>query len=135
MTNEQYLYVSYFAAAVGGAGLAALTAMILAGPLRKATKAEILPYLGKLLRRAFPSWLILTALLGFISVTYFDCAHHTYAEIVADRAHLIDKTQEQVFQMTIFLAVALITYAVVLIAFLWARAQRLRARIENRAKT
>jgi len=70
MTNEQYLYVSYFAAAVGGASLATLTAMVLAGPLRKVTKAEILPQLGKLLRRAFPSWLILTALLGLQRSAY-----------------------------------------------------------------
>lgn len=131
MTNEQYLHVSYFAAAVGGVALAALTAMILARPHRHATKGQTLPQLGKLLRRAFPSWLVLTVLLGFMSVTYFDCSHNSYAEIVADRAHLVDKSQEQVFLMSMCLAIALITYAVVLVLFLWARAraQRLKTKI------
>lgn len=131
MTNEQYLYVSYFAAAVGGIGLAALTAIILAHPHRQATEGPILPKLGKLLRRVFPSWLILTVLLGFISVSYIDCAHDNYAAVVADRDHLVSKTQEQVHLMSICLAVALTTYAVVLTLFLWARAraQRFRTKI------
>ena len=134
MTNEQYLHISYFAVAVAGAGLGTLTAILLARPHREATRGQTLGQLGKLLRRIFPSWLILTVLLGFISVTYFDCSHNTYAEIVADRAHLIDKSQEQVFLMSMCLAIALITYAVVFVLFLWARARarRLRTKITGK---
>ncbi len=133
MTNEQYLYISYFAAAAGGVVLAILTAIILARPNRQATEGQILPKLGKFLRRVFPSWLILTVLLGFISVSYIDCAHENYAKVVADRDHLVDKTQEQVFLMSICLAVALMAYALVLMLFLWARAraQRYHKEMQN----
>ena len=131
MTNEQYLYISYFAAAAAGVGLAALTAIILAYPNRLATESHLLPQLGKFLRRAFPSWLVLMVLLGFMSVSYTEC--RTYTEVVADRNYLIDKTQQQLYRMSICLAVALMAYAVVSMLFLWARAraQRHHKQIEN----
>ena len=133
MTNEQFLYVSYFAAVAGGVGLAILTAIILARPNRQVTENHILPQLGKFLRRALPSWLILMVLLAFISVSYIDCAHENYAKVVADRDHLVNTTQQQVFQMSIYLSIALMSYAAVLILFLWARAraQRYHSEMKN----
>jgi cytochrome bd-type quinol oxidase subunit 2 len=126
VTNEQYLYISYVVAAAAGIGLAILTAIILARPNRQATEGKVLPKLGKFLRRAFPSWLILMVLLAFISVSYIDCEHTNYAKVVASRDHLVNKTQEQVFQMSIYLSIALMSYAIVLILFLWARARTQR---------
>lgn len=124
MTNEQFLYISYFGAAVGGIGLAVLTAIILARSARQATESHFVPQLGRFLRRALPPWLILTVLLGFISVSYMEC--RSYAEVVADRDYLIDKTQEQAYHMSLCLAIALMAYAFVLVLFLWARARAQR---------
>ncbi|MHC4186285.1 MAG: hypothetical protein ACYSR4_10180, partial [Planctomycetota bacterium] len=59
-------------------------------------------------------------LLAFMTVSYMEC--RTYEEVVADRDYLIDKTQEQLYRMSVWLAVALTTYAAVLMLFLWARA-------------
>ena len=132
MTNEQYLYISYFGAAAGGIVLAALTAIILARPHRRITEAPAPIKLGKFLRRAFPSWLLLAVLLGFISVSYMEC--RTYAEVVADRYYLVDKTQQQVYRMSICLAVALMSYTAVLILFLWARARAQRHHNEMQNK-
>lgn len=72
------------------------------------------------LRRVFPSWLVLAVLLAFMTVSYMEC--RTYEQVVADRDYLIDKTQEQLYRMSVWLAVALTIYAVVLMLFLWARA-------------
>jgi hypothetical protein len=58
-------------------------------------------------------------LLAFMTVSYMEC--RTYEEVVADRDYLIDKTQEQLYRMSVWLAVALTTYAAVLMLFLWAR--------------
>ena len=120
MTNEQYLHLSYFAAAAGGLTLVALILVILGGPNREATTGQAWSAFGKFLRRALPSWLLLAVILGFISVTYFDCNLETYDRIVADRDHLIDKSQEQTVAMSVALAAALCCYAVTLMLFMWA---------------
>ena len=122
MSNESYLIVSYFAAAGAGVVLALGTALVLGGPVRRALKAAA--PLGRLLRRALPPWLVLVVLMGFLSVTYFDCQHDTYQKIVADRAHLVNKTFEQGGGMTKYLAVALPVYGLVLGIGLWAQARR-----------
>jgi nitrate reductase gamma subunit len=125
VTNELYLYISYFAAATGGVLFAAATAALwLRRSHREATGVRASGRLGKVLRRAFPAWLVLAVLLGFTSVTYFDCGHGGYAAVVADRGHLVHKTQEQVTAMARYLAVALIAYGFVLTAVLAARARR-----------
>ncbi len=72
------------------------------------------------MRRIFPSWLILTVLLAFISVSYFDCSHKTYQEIVNDHAHLVNTTRQQVSAMLNWLAIALYFYGLLLIFFLLA---------------
>lgn len=123
MTNEMYLYVSYFAAIMLGLVLATVTWGILHGPHRETTTAAKVRKLGSLMRRIFPSWLILAVLLAFISVSYIDCDHTNYAQVVADRGHLVGKTQEQVYTMLAWLAIALFIYCSVLVLFLWARAK------------
>jgi hypothetical protein len=112
MDNERYLVVSYFAAAGIGVALALATALVLGGPIRRALAAAA--PLAQLLRRALPPWLVLAALLGFLSVTYFDCQHKTYQDIVAGRLYLVDKTFEQGSQMAVYLAAALVAYGLVL---------------------
>lgn len=121
MTNGQFLYLSYFAAAAGGIGLAVLTAIALARPNRQATEDKFLHQLGRFLRRVFPFWLILMVLLAFISVNYMEC--RSYTEVIADRDYIIDKTQQQVYRMSICLAIALMAYAVVLLLYLLACAR------------
>jgi len=126
VTNEQYLYVSYFVAAAAGITAAAVMILWLGRAHREATAGAATNVLGIVLRRAFPAWLILAVLLGFMSVTYFDCSHGSYATIVEDRQHLIHKTQEQVTAMCRYLAIALIAYGFVMMLFLWARARSVR---------
>jgi len=126
VTNEQYLYVSYFVAAGAGITAAAVMILWLGRAHREATAGAAAKRLCMVLRRAFPAWFILAVLLGFMSVTYFDCNHGSYATIVADRGHLIHKTQEQVTAMCRYLAVALVAYGFVMMLFLWARARSVR---------
>lgn len=127
MTNEHYLYVSYFAAAAAGAAGALVVALILRRPHREATAGG--GAMGTLLCRALPAWLILGVLLAFTSVSYFDCAHGDYAKIVAGRDYLVAKTQEQTVVMARVMAVGLLVYGFALVPFLWGR-----ARIGRRAK-
>jgi len=122
MDNERYLVVSYFAAAGIGVAMALATALVLGGPIRRALAAAA--PLARLLRRALPPWLVLAVLLGFLSVTYFDCQHKTYQDIVADRHHLVERTFEQGSQMAVYLAAALVAYGLALGIGLAAQARR-----------
>jgi hypothetical protein len=124
VTNEHYLYVSYFAAAAAGVAGALIVTLVLRRPHREATAGD--GALGTLLRRAFPAWLVLGVLLAFTSVSYFDCAHGKYAQIVADRDYLVAKSQEQTVAMARGMAVGLLAYGFVLVPFLWARARTAR---------
>jgi len=133
VTNVQYLHLSYFAALAGGLSVATLILAILAGPNREATTAPLLLPFGRFLRRLLPSWLLLAVALGFISVTYFDCSHETYDQIVADRGHLIDKSQEQTVSMSVALAIAVTCYAVALALFSWAGVVTHRAKSRARS--
>jgi hypothetical protein len=122
VTNEQYLIVSYFAVAGGGVALAILTALVLVGPLGRALQDAVAP-LAQILRRALPAWLILAAILGFLSVSYFDCAHKTYEDIVKDKSYLVGKNFEQGAQVCRYAAVALAAYAVALGLAIFAHAR------------
>lgn len=123
MMNETYLYTSYFATIIIGLVLATVAFVMLHRAHQEATTGAKFKKLGSLMRRVFPSWLILTVLLAFISVSYIDCNHTNYAQVVADRSHLIDKTREQVSTMLIWLTIALFAYCFALALFLWARAR------------
>jgi hypothetical protein len=122
MTNETYLIVSYFAVAGGGVALAILTALVLMGPVKRAFQGAVAP-LAQILRRVLPAWLILAALLGFLSVSYFDCTHSTYEQIVKNQPYLVEKNFEQGSQVCRYAAVGLAAYAVALGLALFAHAR------------
>ncbi len=113
MTNEQYLIVSYFSAAGGGLVCAAATALMLRGRLRRAIGAVTGP-VAKVFRRALPAWLVLLVLFAFTSVSYLDCDHSTYQDVVNDRPHMEKVTRRQASQMLRLLAVGLLSYALAL---------------------
>ena len=49
-------------------------------------------------------------ILGFTLVSYFDCSHHTYKEVVADRPHMVAVTFGQISTMCVLLALFLAIY-------------------------
>ena len=113
MTNENYLIVSYFCAAGGGVVGAVLTALVLRGSLRRAV-AGVLGPVGRVFRRMLPAWLVLMVLFAFTSVSYLDCHHKTYHNVVKDRAHMEQVTRTQASQMLNYLAVGLLAYSAAL---------------------
>ena len=130
MTNEQYLYVSYFAAVGVALGMVVVVTMILRRPHAEALGATT-SRLGPMLRRVFPPWLILAVLMGFLSVSYFDCGHGTYESIVENREYLVRKTGEQTSAMARYLAAALTGYGLVMVLALWVRARHGRNKTQD----
>ena len=122
MTNEQLLYLTYFGAAAGGVILAVCTAMLLNKPLRQALRTL---QIAKFLNLLLPVWLILTVILGFISVNYLECRE--YSSVINDRRYIIERSQDLVFRMAFALKIALFVYAVIVIPQLWAAAKSFRS--------
>ena len=131
MSTERYLYISYFAALAGGVALACGLAALLAGPLRR---AAVLRPIGTVVRRAFPVWLLLAVLLGFMSVSYIDCAHEDYADVLADGEHLVRKTQDQAVAMMRYAAIGLVVWGMVVMLLLYASARARRAKTAKARK-
>ena len=113
MTNETYLVVSYFAVAVGGVVLALMTAGLLLSPAGRAFGERLRP-VGRFFRRVLSPWLVLTVIFAFMTVSYFDCTHHTYDDVVADRDHLEAVTSSQASRMVLVLTIALSVYTIAL---------------------
>ena len=62
--------------------------------------------------------MLLPALLGFVSVSYQGCGRHTYEEIVQDRSYLVEKNQEQISSVLLYILVAVVFWNVIVILIL-----------------
>jgi hypothetical protein len=113
MTNERYLIVSYFLCAALSIALGLLGYFYLRRPF--AGVADSVPGRGlpSLLKRLFPCGFVLPALLGFVSVSYQSCDRSTYAEIVASRGYLVEKNQEQVSSILLYILFAVVFWNLV----------------------
>jgi hypothetical protein len=96
MTNEEYLVVSYFCVAAISVVIGVAAYLWLRTPFYQTASA--LPWKGlrELLSRLFPVGIVLPAVLGFVSVSYRGCNKQEYEKIIADRAYLVSKNQDQV---------------------------------------
>jgi len=110
VTNAQYLVASYFAATAAGAGLALTTYALLRRSFAGLCRALQRGGLGVLLRRLFPLGLVLPALAGLFAVSFRSCQKETYEKIVADRAYLVAKHQEQLAAVFSYLCLALLVW-------------------------
>jgi hypothetical protein len=98
--------------------LAVGTSLLLNKPLRQALQGL---QIAKFFNILLPVWLILTVILGFISVNYLQCRE--YSSVINDREYIIKRSQELVFRMAFMLKIALFAYAVIVIPQLWAVAK------------
>jgi hypothetical protein len=115
MTNERYLIVSYFACATLSAGLGALVYFFLRRPFGSVAAAGSGRHLPSILKRLFPCGLVLPALLGFVSVSYWSCDRTTYENIVQSRSYLVGRNQAQISSVLFFLVVAILFWDVVVL--------------------
>ena len=129
MSNEQYLIISYFVVATACVGLAAATYALLSRSFRALTGTAPGGRLGGIFRKLFFAGIVLPAMAGFFSVSFRSCERQTYPEIIADRAYLMAKNQEQLGAAFSHIAVALLFWGlVVTVALAMSVNRRERAR-------
>jgi hypothetical protein len=121
MTNDRYLIVSYFAVAALAIAVAGATQLFLRRSFGGITRALSAGNLSQILKALFPAGLILPALLGFISVSYYGCGK-SYEEIVKERSYLVQINQKQISSILLWIAAALLFWdLVILFALRFAR--------------
>jgi hypothetical protein len=112
MTNEQYLIVSYFAVAALAIACAGATWLYLRRSFGGTTQT-LSDNLSRVLKAMFSAGLLLPALLGFVSVSYRGCAK-SYEDIVKERSYLVQKNQEQISSILLWIAAAILFWDLVI---------------------
>jgi hypothetical protein len=121
MTNDRYLIVSYFVVAGLAIAFAGATWLYLRRSFSGITQALSTGNLSRILKVMFPAGLFLPAFLGFVSVSYHGCGR-SYEEIVKERSFLIQKNQEQISSILLWIVPALLFWdLIILFALRFAR--------------
>jgi hypothetical protein len=116
MRNETFLIFSYFLFALICLGLGLAAYLRLRRPFDRVIGALPRRAWAGVLERSFPLSTLLFACSAFLSVRYTGgCAGVPYEYVVADRAYMIAKNQEQVSQTLSSLAVNVFLWAAILI--------------------
>jgi len=113
VTNDSYLIASYAGVLTVVVAIAQACIRLLRGSLRQLTDQALQGGVARFLQLCFPPSLMLPALTGMLSVSFVSCSRSTYLEIVAERAYLVQKNQEQLASSLYWLLAALAVWAVV----------------------
>ena len=97
MDNKTYLNISYFVVILICLGVAWVAYLRLRRPVEGIANALPRQNLGSFIKRAFPLSILLFVLSACLSVSYpGGCNPKPYDKIVADRAYIISKNEEQI---------------------------------------
>jgi hypothetical protein len=118
MTNERYLIASYFVGAALSVGLGTIVYLFIRRSFGGVADAASSKRLSSILKRLLPCGLLFPALLGFVSVSYQGCNRMTYEEIVQNRNYLVEKNQEQISSVLLYILVAVVFWNVIVLLIL-----------------
>jgi hypothetical protein len=114
VSNDQFLIYSYFIVAAFVTAIALAVYVYLRRPFGGITRKFRNSQLGVILRRLFPVGIVLSALVGFLSVDYEGC-DLKYADVVADRSYLVNENQHQIWEACLLLGLALLVWGVIVL--------------------
>jgi len=118
MTNEDYLIISYFVVAGLAIVVSLATYLWLRPTIHNMSQKLSGKYLPRILRKTLPLSLLFAALLGFCSVTFRSCKADTYEKIIADRAYLVAKNQEQLSAIFSYVSVGILIFGLLVLGAL-----------------
>lgn len=117
MTNERYLQISYFAVLICSAGMGMATYHVLRTRFL-AVCDETRSRIAAFVRRFFLAGILVPALLGFCSVSYFSCNITTYEQVIEKRDYLVQINLEQLRAVLIYQIVAIMVWCLVVCCIL-----------------
>jgi hypothetical protein len=119
MRNEEFLILAYIVVAVICVFMGLAAWIFLRDPVRKI--ADRIPHngWGETLKRSYPAGILLSALAGFLSVSYFSCQNKSYEEVIS-KAHVISISSEQISESVYSIALAVFLGAIVILMSLLA---------------
>lgn len=120
MTNEQYLYLSYTLDGLFTIALSLCVCKWLYGSHAKVVEAAAPKNWATVLKRAFPFAMTLSALGGFLSVSYTatGCGDLSYDAIIKDRDYLVEKGLDQLSGAFNFTAFAVFLWGLLVVLIL-----------------
>ena len=118
MSNEAYLIISYFSVGLIVSAGALVAYLLLRRSLVSLMSTLEVGQLAHIFRKLFLWGVLLPVLLGFFSVSFPSCGKDTYQKIVADRAYLVSKNQEQLSSSFWYTGVTLLIWGFVILAIL-----------------
>jgi len=115
MGNEAYLILTYFLTGLISFCLGLAAYGWLRYPLGQIAEAQPRKEWGKILKKSFPISTIVLALSAFMSVSYSDgCPARPYERIIADRAFMLAKNQQQISATLSALALGVFLWALII---------------------
>jgi hypothetical protein len=121
MGNEAYLTLTYFLAGLISFCLGLAAYGWLCHPLGQIVDAQPGKVWGQILKKSFPITTIVLALSAFMSVSYSEgCPARPYERILADRAFLLAKNQQQISATLSALALGVFLWALIILVCLLA---------------
>jgi len=119
MTNEEYLIISYFTAGLISLGFAIFAYRYLRCGFVEIMQSVSSKHLFQIFRKLFLIGIVLPALFGFFSVSFRSCSRDTYDKIIAERAYLFAKNQEQLSSSLFYIVIALLVWGLILFSALF----------------
>jgi len=119
MTNEEYLIISYFTAGLISLGFAIFAYLYLRYGFVEIMQSVSGKHLFQIFRKLFLIGIVLPALFGFFSVSFRSCSRDTFDKIIAERAYLVAKNQEQLSSSLFYIVIALLVWGLILFGALF----------------
>ena len=123
MTNEHYLIVSYFLVGLVSLGLGVAAYRVLRRSFAAIADAVAGRFRSSILKRALALTITMSAVLGFLSVSYRGCGM-SYEQVVKDRGYLEQVNREQLQGAGNWIAYVVLAWGVVVVIGLAALRRR-----------
>lgn len=126
MGNDEFLISSYFLVGLICLCLGVAAYLWLRRPVEQIISALHQKDWENILKKSLPASIILLALSGFLSVSYYGCSGLAYKDIVSDRDYIVSINEQQVSQTLSSIVLAVFLWAVIILMGLLAIRRRTR---------